>query len=75
VPVRSVQLAALIVLYGMLLGVVVDSFLLRRKLISSTRQRFGDKAAGVGFYGIMRALQLRRLRMPRPQVARGAFPS
>ena len=39
-------------------------------------ERHGPKeAAGVGTYGMMRALQFRRSRLPRPQVTRGQFPT
>jgi len=63
-------------LYLLVIAVAIDSFLLRRRLIRLATEKFGaEKAAGVGTYGMMRALQLRRTRMPRPQVARGHYPS
>jgi len=75
VPVAVVVTASLVALYAMVLWVVVDSVLLRRRLTRLTAERFGDKAAGAGTYGMMRALQIRRTRLPRPQVKRGAFPA
>ncbi|MDQ1288804.1 MAG: hypothetical protein QG622_2370, partial [Actinomycetota bacterium] len=37
--------------------------------------KFGDdQARGAGGYAMMRALQLRRTRLPHPMVERGQFP-
>lgn len=74
IKVAAVQLASVALLYGVMAAVIVDSVFLRRKLKRETESRFGDKAAGAGGYGMMRALQMRRLRMPRPQVSRGQYP-
>ena len=53
-------------------GVVVLGFLLNRKLAA----KFGaDKVERVRWYAAMRALQLRPLRLPKPQVKRGKYPS
>ena len=69
------RLVSLVVLYVMVLVIIVDSFLLHRRIKRLTAAKFGDKGtAGAGTYGLMRALQLRRARMPRVQVARGQFP-
>jgi hypothetical protein len=70
-----VGLVAGLVLYAMMAGLIVDAVLLRRRIIRRVTEKFGeDAAAGTGGYGVMRALQLRRSRMPRPQVARGQYP-
>jgi len=74
IPNRWMQLASVAVLYSMMLAVIVDSFLLRRTLKRETESRFGDKAAGAPGYGMVRALQYRRFRMPRAQVPRGQYP-
>jgi hypothetical protein len=75
VPVQAVQRTVLVLLYGVILAVGVDSFMLRRRVGRLTLATFGDKAAGAGGYAMMRSLQLRRTRLPRPQVKRGEFPS
>jgi hypothetical protein len=66
---------SLLVLYVMVIAIAVDSFLLRRRVQRLADGRFGDKAAGTGTYALMRALQFRRGRMPKPQVERGQFPA
>lgn len=72
----AAQVVSLLVLYAMVIAIAVDSFLLQRRIKRVTQAKFGDKGtAGVGMYGLMRALQLRRARMPKPQVQRGQFPS
>ena len=75
VPVQPLPLVSLVALYTLVLYVVVDSVLLRRKLNRLTVDKFGDKATGAAGYGMMRALQIRRTRLPRPQVKRGEFPT
>lgn len=71
----AIQLAATALLWSVMIAVAAESFLLRRKLKRETQARFGDKASGAAGYGMLRSLQLRRTRLPRPQVARGQFPS
>jgi len=65
----------ILLLYVVVLAVAVDSFLLRRKITRLTTEKFGAKAKGAGAYAMMRSLQMRRTRMPRPQVQRGEYPS
>lgn len=72
---NAVNLILAMLLYLGFVAIGVDGFLIRRKVIRETTQRFGaDKAAGVGMYAISRSLQIRRMRLPRPQVARGQRP-
>jgi len=64
-------------LYSTLLLIIGDSLLLRRRIKRGVAERFGPEAAaekGLVFYGVMRALQLRRGRVPKVAVARGQAP-
>lgn len=71
-----VLLASTVLLYAMVLTVVVDGVLLSRRVKHAVTERFGESAArGTGLYAVGRSLQLRRLRLPRPQVRRGAYPA
>ncbi|MGO3147566.1 MAG: DUF3043 domain-containing protein [Leucobacter sp.] len=56
-----------------ILDAVLLTFLLKRKLAA----KFGEDNVQPGYrwYGAMRALQFRMLRMPKPQVKRGQYPS
>jgi hypothetical protein len=74
-PVPAARLASLCVLYVMVVAIAFDSYLLRRRVQAMTNEKFGEKvAAGTGTYALMRALQFRRGRVPKPQVQRGQFP-
>jgi DUF3043 family protein len=67
-----------ILTYSVLLLAVGDTFLMYRGLKKRVRAKFGDEAAaakGNGMYAAMRAFQMRRSRMPRPQVKRGEYPA
>jgi hypothetical protein len=67
-----------ILTYSVLLLAVADTFLMYRGLKKRLAAKFGEDAAatkGNGMYSAMRAFQMRRSRMPRPQVKRGQYPS
>ena len=76
IPNPDVQTIGLIALWGFfavaVIDVVVLGFILNRKLAA----KFGaDRVEKVRFYAAMRALQLRLMRLPKPQVKRGQFPA
>lgn len=66
-----------LMVYGLLLVAVVDSALMWRRLRKRLVAKFGEgpDLRGGAWYAVMRAFQLRRSRAPKPQVARGAYPS
>jgi hypothetical protein len=54
---------------------IVDGLILGRRVNRMVDEKFPDNTVGgwrLGFYAASRASQLRRMRAPRPQVARGA---
>jgi hypothetical protein len=62
-----------IVLIAIIVVIVVDAFFLRRSIQKLVHERLPKESTrGLAFYGIMRALQLRRFRMPAPRVKPGA---
>ncbi|GAB2720435.1 DUF3043 domain-containing protein [Arthrobacter bambusae] len=65
----------LIGFWVMFLAVFADVFVLSRKLRKGLTQKFGDVERGTVWYGSMRSLQFRRLRLPKPQVQRGQYPA
>ncbi|MDQ1288460.1 MAG: hypothetical protein QG622_2025 [Actinomycetota bacterium] len=75
IPNLAVKAATFFMLYGLMLVVIVDTFIIRRKVQRLAAEKFGDdQARGAGGYAMMRALQLRRTRLPHPMVERGQFP-
>ncbi|MGO1538592.1 MAG: DUF3043 domain-containing protein [Leucobacter sp.] len=71
-----VQVLSLFVVWGFLGLSVIDAIILGMRLKKKLGEKFGaDKLqSGFRWYAAMRALQFRMLRMPKPQVKRGAFP-
>jgi hypothetical protein len=54
------------------LAVIVDSVLLTRKIKKIVRQRYPNEShRGVGFYGFMRSITFRKMRMPKPRLKVG----
>lgn len=70
-------LTVFVLVYGMIALSVIDAVLMWRKLKKQLVAKFGaDKLQrGNAMYAVMRAFQLRRGRLPRPQVTRGQYPS
>nr|WP_237555460.1 DUF3043 domain-containing protein [Streptomyces sp. SID4948] len=72
VRIGSLQNLSLLLWLVVIVAIVVDSVITGMRLRSQVRQRFADKnVKGVVLYGLMRTLQMRRLRLPKPQVQRG----
>ncbi len=72
----TVQSAVVYVWTGILLLVVLDTILVGLLLGKSLRKEFPDKAQrkGAVSYGVLRALQLRRFRIPPPRLKPGGKP-
>jgi hypothetical protein len=70
-------LLVFVLVYGLMILAVIDSWLMWRRIRKALITKFGaDKLVrGSAMYAVMRAFQMRRWRMPRPQVSRGQHPS
>jgi hypothetical protein len=69
-------IALSLMLYLLVIFAIGDAFFTWRRIKSQLAGKYSDaELRGGGFYTFMRSFQLRRWRMPRPQVARGQFPS
>ncbi len=76
VPSAEVQAIGIMALWAFFLVAVLDVVILGFILTRKIRAKFGeDKAERVRWYAAMRALQLRPLRLPKPQVKRGRYPA
>ncbi|MEV0635752.1 DUF3043 domain-containing protein [Streptomyces sp. NPDC050619] len=75
VRVGSLQSIALLLWLVVIVLIVVDSFLTVFRLKKRLAERFPDQnRKGAVAYALMRSLQMRRLRLPKPQVKRGERP-
>jgi hypothetical protein len=71
-----VQLLLIYIWIFMLIGVVIDGLWIWFQLRRNIPAKFpNENASGATFYGIMRALQLRRFRLPPPRVGIGGKPA
>ena len=75
IPSIEAQTISILALWAFFLVAVLDStllgFIVHRKLV---KKHGVDKVEKVRWYAAMRSLQLRILRLPKPQVKRGQFP-
>lgn len=69
----TIVLALYVVVLIALVDAVVVAFTIKRKLTA----KFGKEklGRGVALYAVMRAFQMRRTRLPKPQVRRGEYPA
>jgi hypothetical protein len=71
--IRSVAVIGLLAWVTTTLVTIVDEFILVRRLKKEVARRFPDESAkGLTLYTLLRSTQLRRWRLPRPQIDRGA---
>ena len=73
-PATYVQVYAAPVLLAVLLVFAVEGVFLGRSVVKSVRVKFPeapDRSLGLGWYAFVRASQIRKLRVPKPQVKPG----
>ncbi|RSS83458.1 DUF3043 domain-containing protein [Streptomyces sp. WAC06614] len=71
----AIQNVALLLWLGVIALIILDSIGLFIRLRKALNERFPDQPKrGAVAYGLMRTLQMRRLRLPKPQVKRGERP-
>ena len=77
VPSPEVQVGSFALLWLFFATAVIDCFILGFVVRKKLRAKFGEDnvEAGVRWYAAMRALQLRLMRLPKPQVKRRQYPS
>ncbi|MEV8305918.1 DUF3043 domain-containing protein [Streptomyces flavidovirens] len=75
IRISNIQNIALLLWLGVIVMIVVDSIGLVIRLKKQLNERFpNEPKRGAVAYGLMRTLQMRRLRLPKPQVKRGERP-
>ncbi|ONK14952.1 DUF3043 domain-containing protein [Streptomyces sp. MP131-18] len=74
-PSLQLRNIALLLWLAVILMIVADSVLLTRRLKKQLRARFPDESLrGTSAYALMRTMQMRRMRLPKPQIKRGEVP-
>lgn len=76
-PAPAIQTYGIFVLWLFVLVAVIDCFLLGLRIQKKLAAKYGEGKVekGVRWYAAMRAIQLRIMRLPKPQVKRREFPS
>jgi len=75
-PQPEVQAIGIVALWAFFLIAILDCVVLGFTLTKKLGEKFGkDRVEKVRWYAAMRALQLRVMRLPKPQVKRGAYPA
>ncbi len=75
IRISNIQNIALLLWLGVIVMIVIDSIGLVIRLKKQLNERFpNEPKRGAVAYGLMRTLQMRRLRLPKPQVKRGERP-
>ena len=74
-PNVTVQSISLIAIWGFFVLAIADCLLLGQRVQKKVAERFGVPEKGLRFYAAMRALQMKPMRLPKPQVKRGQFPA
>lgn len=70
------QIYSFIVLWVYVVLVIVDMVVTSIRIKRAAGRKFGDhREKGLGMYGAMRTIQMRWMRLPKPQVRRGQFPA
>ena len=63
-----------LLVYGLVAAGVLDAFLMWRRIKAQIIARFSEvPPRGSAMYAVLRAFQMRRSRLPRPQVSRGGY--
>ena len=70
------SLMVFVLVYGLIVAGALDALLLWRRTRAKIVAKFGEAPPrGSAMYAVIRAFQMRRSRLPRPQVARGEKPA
>ena len=76
INVPAIAFYAFIVLWGFIVLVIIDMVITSVLVKRNARRKFGDRREkGLGWYGAMRTIQMRWMRLPKPQVKRGQRPA
>jgi len=71
---NAVQLFILAIMWSLFLGVFINGWILSRRVRKILAEKYGANKVerGITGYVAMRSIQMRPMRLPKPQVKRGA---
>ncbi|GAA1932574.1 hypothetical protein GCM10009775_25750 [Microbacterium aoyamense] len=76
IPVLGIQYWSFVALWIFIFFVIGDMIITSIRVKRATKAKWGDKVEkGLGWYAAMRSIQMRFLRLPKPQVKRGQRPA
>lgn len=76
IPILGIQYWAFVALWIFIFFVIGDMIITAFRAKKAARAKWGDKTEkGLGWYAAMRSIQMRFLRLPKPQVKRGQHPA
>ena len=76
VNIVMLQVYAMIILWAYVILVIIDMVITSIRVKSAAAKKFGSRRErGLGWYGAMRTIQMRWMRLPKPQVKRGQYPT
>ncbi|GGH40306.1 DUF3043 domain-containing protein [Microbacterium album] len=77
IPVHFFQYYSFVALWVFIFFVVGDMIILSRNVKKKAAAKFGldKREKGLGWYAAMRSVQMRFMRLPKPQVKRGQYPA
>jgi hypothetical protein len=67
----TLQLVSLVLMWGLFVVVILDALVIGRRVKKLVAQKFGSIEKSLAWYAGMRSLQMRPMRLPKPQVKRG----
>lgn len=69
---QTVALVSIMVMYVVLISAAIDGILFGRRVKKKVAEKFPNESTkGIAMYAFLRSTQMRRTRIPRPQVKRG----
>ncbi len=67
-----IQIGSTVLLWGLMVLIGFNSWWISRGAAKAIEARFGSTERGIKSYVIMRSLQMRPMRLPKPQIKRGS---
>ena len=73
IPNKIIETMTLLFMWALFIAIAVDGILIGRKVQKRLEEKFGSDRVerGLRWYAAMRSIQMRAMRLPKPQVKRG----